>query len=595
MIKGLNKRLIASLFLVMIIAIAVALVSIASSLTSSQVSQNGQGVVQQKAVPGSNQASAHVIGAQQKKDSSNHTNTNQNKGTSTRATNAPPMSQQQKGANSSHAPPIQNAKAGHSAKNGTKSQMGPGVSGTGAPMMGQQSGSQSSGLIKNLVIGFSILFFVGFLVLTLFLRKRKIRVRKKTMKLLMLTLSVIGLCTRLAIAPWVSGHMDLTLFQNWAQSASSGFLHFYQNSSADYPPLYVYVLYVIGKAVTLPGLSSGYTLLLKLPSIIADVLTAWLIYRLAKKKGHESPGLLAAAFYVFNPAVWMDSVIWGQVDSFFTLIIVLALTCLIDRRYFLSTALFAAAVMMKPQGIIFLPVLAYVFIMDRKIGKGFLALGWYALVTALIALPFSFYANGGALWLVQLMKRTISEYPYASVNAFNVYSLLGGNYQSDSASLFLFSYHTWGLIAITLVSLASLWLMLHARSIRSAAIASLMQIAGVFTFASGMHERYLYPAIALALLSWLLTEDRRFGILAAGYSLTIFMNIVCVYYLSGNLMAPYSWPLVVTSIMNILLFIVLIWTAFGKETTQWLAVKDSLRMSWHNDAIQGTRTDEHGH
>jgi Gpi18-like mannosyltransferase len=594
-IKGLNKRLIASLFLVMIIAIGVALFSIASSLTTSQATQSGQGVVKQNAAPGSNQISAKKTGSQQKSDSTNHPIANQNKGDSTRETNAPPTSQQQKGTTSSHGPPMHHAQDGQSAKNGANSQAGPSASGKGAPMMGQQSGPQSSGLIKYLVIGFSILFFVGFLVLTIFLWKRKVRVRKKTMKLLMLTLAVIGLCARLAIAPWVSGHMDLTLFQNWAQSASSGFMHFYQNSSADYPPLYVYVLYLIGKAVTLPGLSGGYTLLLKLPSILADVITAWLLYRIACKKGHESLGLLAAAFYVFNPAIWMDSVIWGQVDSFFTLIILLALTCLIDRRYFLSTALFAAAVMMKPQGIIFLPVLAYVFLKKQKKGKGFLALGWYALVTALIALPFSFYANGGALWLVQLMKRTISEYPYASVNAFNLFSLLGENYQSDSASLFLFSYHTWGLIAIILVSLASLWLMLHARSIRSAAIASLMQIAGVFTFTSGMHERYLYPAIVLAVFSWLLTEDRRFGILAVGYSFTNFMNTFCVYYLSGNLMASYSWPLVVTSIMNILLFIFLIWTAFGKKIKQRLNVKDSLRMSWHNDDIQGTRADEHGH
>lgn len=554
--SGLNKRLAASLLLVIIIAVAGAAFSITSSLTTNQPAQNGQSEIRQNAGHGLKQF------AQQKKASSNETSANQNKDARTGTTNAPSMSQQRKGTISSHGPPMQNAKDGQSAKNGTNHQTGPSASGKGASMMGQQSGAQSSGLIKYLVIGFSVLFFAGFLALTIFLWKRKIRIKKQTMKILMLTLAVIGLCARLAIAPWLSGHMDLTLFQNWAQSAASGFMHFYQNSSADYPPLYVYVLYAIGKAVTLPGLSGGYTLLLKLPSILADVITAWLIYRLAKKKGHEQLGLAAAAFYVFNPAIWMDSVIWGQVDSFFTLILLLALTRLIDRKYFLSTALFAAAVMMKPQGIIFLPVLAYVFLKDRKIAKGFLALGWYALVTALIALPFSFYTNGGALWLVQLIKRTIGEYPYASVNAFNFFSLLGGNYQSDGVKLFIFSYHTWGIIAIILVSLASLWLMLRSRTGGAAMIAGLIQITGVFTFASGMHERYLYPAIALALISWLITKDHRFAVLAVGYSFTNFMNLYFIYFLSGTMTASYSVPLVVTSLVNVLLFGYLVWTAF---------------------------------
>jgi hypothetical protein len=157
-IKGLDKRLIASLFLVMIIAIGVALFSIASSLTTSQATQSGQGVVKQNAVPGSNQTLAKKTGSQQKSDSTNHPIANQNKGDSTRAMNAPPTSQQQKGTTSSHGPPTHNAQDGQSAKNGVNSQTGPSASGKGTPMMGQQSGSQSSGLIKYLLSVFQSYF-----------------------------------------------------------------------------------------------------------------------------------------------------------------------------------------------------------------------------------------------------------------------------------------------------------------------------------------------------------------------------------------------------------------------------------------------------
>ena len=559
--KGLNKQFAASLILVMVVAVAAAVFSITSSLSSTHSAKNSQGMGQTHAI--SDAGTGNGTGAQMPARKQGKISTNSKSAThnppNVKSQNAP-----QNGKSSKNGRPSGNAVGGQTVKNGANHSNGPPhsvSSGSGGSMLGQQTGTQSS-LSNNLITVYSILYLIVIITCFVLNRKRKIRVHKQTIKALMGSLLVVALCTRLALAPWISGHMDLMLFQNWAQSAASRLTNFYQSSHADYPPLYIYVLYGIGKAVTLPGLSGGYTLLLKLPSILADVLTAWLIYHIAGKKGHEWLGLAAGAFYLFNPAIWMDSVIWGQVDSFFTLIIVLALNCLIKRRYFLSTALFAASVMMKPQGIIFLPLLAYVFIRDRKIGKGFLALGWYALITALIALPFSFHASGGALWLVQLMKRTISEYPYASVNAFNFFSLIGGNFQSDSAELFIFSYHTWGMLAIVLISLVSLWMVLRKHSIRMVMIAGLIQIAGVFTFATGMHERYLYPAMALALICWLITEDHRFAVLAIGYSFTNFMNLYFIYFLSGTMAASYSVPLVVTSLVNVLLFGYLVWTAF---------------------------------
>ncbi|MFC7441847.1 hypothetical protein [Laceyella putida] len=81
----------------------------------------------------------------------------------------------------------------------------------------------------------------------------------------------------------------------------------------------------------------------------------------------------------------------------------------------------------------------------------FLATAVTGLGTALvIVLPFSFGQE--PLWTFKLFSGTIGEYPYASVNAFNFYSLLGANYAADSATLFVFSYHTWGMIFIVMIT-----------------------------------------------------------------------------------------------------------------------------------------------
>ncbi len=62
----------------------------------------------------------------------------------------------------------------------------------------------------------------------------------------------------------------------------------------------------------------------------------------------------------------LDSTIWGQVDSFFTMIIIAALILLLDKRLEASAVLFTMAILMKPQGSFFLPILLFELIKRRK-------------------------------------------------------------------------------------------------------------------------------------------------------------------------------------------------------------------------------------
>jgi Gpi18-like mannosyltransferase len=70
-----------------------------------------------------------------------------------------------------------------------------------------------------------------------------------------------------------------------------------------------------------------------------------------------------------------------------------------------------------------------------------------------------------------------------------------------------------------------------------------------------MHERYLFPAAALALLAYVYLRDKRLLWLSAGFSVTIFINNYVILYYSTNGGAPYSFTLFVTSLLNVLLCI----------------------------------------
>ncbi|MBD7912156.1 MULTISPECIES: glycosyltransferase family 39 protein [Clostridium] len=423
--------------------------------------------------------------------------------------------------------------------------------------MQQRSGGKNdnSGYGASLVI-YSIIFF-GLAIGAYFIMKyKKIKVDPKNQKLIIFTVLGVGLFLRIALGVLVEGYTtDLNFFKTWATKAANSLSEFYSGSrAADYPPFFIYILCFIGKLTSISSLSGYSTLLIKIPSILADIVTAYIIYKLAKKYISSEMSTLLAVFYIFNPAVFINSALWGQVDSFFTMIIIIAVYLMSENKIILSTVIFTVGVLMKPQGIIYLPILFFE-IVRRKDFKLLLKMAAVAIVTALIIIiPFSI--NQSPLWIFNLYSNTISEYPYASVNGFNFFSLIGANYIKNKSTLFIFSYHTYGMLFIVLVTLFSWYIYAKGNAIKFAPLAALIQIAGVFTFSVGMHERYLFPAAALAVLAYIYQKDKRFLLLAVGFSITIFINTYEILCGNSFLMngLTYGLTLIMASLLNVLLF-----------------------------------------
>ena len=276
-------------------------------------------------------------------------------------------------------------------------------------------------------------------------------------------------------------------------------------------------------------------------------------------------GLIIAGIYFLNPVIILNSSIWGQVDSFFTMFIIFAILLLKDKNIIQASVVFTAAVLLKPQGIIFLPILLFELIKCRNI-KTFLLSVTFSLVTfVLIILPFSF--NQDLLWIFKLYIKTISEYPYASLNAFNLFSLLGGNWKDVSLGMTflgiqtIFTYKIMGYVFIILITSFVAFLYLKGKTIALPAIGALILITGVFVLSSGMHERYMYPATALILLVFILIEDIRLLILYGATSFTGFINTYIVYNLSQKNI--YQVPqndliLKIVSLLNVFILIYLV-------------------------------------
>lgn len=391
-------------------------------------------------------------------------------------------------------------------------------------------------------IVYSALFAIAALALYSLCARRG-EPRKKVAYGMMAGILIAGAALRLYLAWTQPGYeVDVNCFGLWGQNLLSvGPLRFYDTVFCDYPPGYLYVL--AAQSALTRALNFVYTdpeglVILKMPAMICDLLTCAVLYFLAAKVlSSRKWGLLAAALYALCPAVLTDSAAWGQIDSVLTLLMVLSLALMIQRRMMPASIFFCIGVLVKPQALMFGPILLLAFLhnIHEDWRKGLKELGiCFAVCAGLFALavlPFNGLKN--PVWLLEKYFSTMSSYPYASVNAMNLFGLLEGNWVEQGGMLGPLSWQAWGTIGIVASIAYAMFLYIYqqlrgCKDRRALLISALVLLAGVFTFGVRMHERYLFPTLAIALLAFLLYRDRRFLFGFAGISIGQAINLMVV-------------------------------------------------------------------
>ncbi len=435
--------------------------------------------------------------------------------------------------------------------------------------------------------------------------KKRLGLNKPKINESLILILTLGLIFRVVAGLVYEGFSsDIALFKYWAENAASNLTGIYRSDIfLDYPPFYIYFLFLIGKVAKIFNISYNSPLMLllvKMPSIIADLTTGYILYRISKDKLSENWRLLIASLYIFNPAVLINSSIWGQVDSFLTMLLALGFVFLFTKRPYISSIFFAAAILTKPQGLIVMPVVLFEYLRRRDFKLLLKALGVGLGTAILIILPFSF--NQHPLWIVDLYFNTASGYKYASLNAFNFFSLIGSNLADDSLPFLFLDYKTWGYIFIAGVVVYSTVLYYKGKGRHLSLMAALVLIVGVFVFSVRMHERYMFPALYFLLAIFILKKDKRCLLLYAVSSITIFVNtyVVLIRMMRDNYphVPPNDPVLFFISLINVVVCIFIFiwsWRSCVSQSHEdviedkWIMTDDKLlsgksdRSRWSND------------
>ncbi len=282
----------------------------------------------------------------------------------------------------------------------------------------------------------------------------------------------------------------------------------------------------------------GYILLLKLPSILADLGLGILVYKLIQDfTGDVRKAAIGMALFVLNPITIFISGGWGQTDSLVTLFGFLSFVLLVKKKFVLSSIFLFISLYQKPGWAIFVPFFIFLmFLVRPKIKSIILGLVLTFTAFVLVTKPFSdgnIFSYTYKLVTVRTIQplRVIGK---ASVSAFNFQTIF---FKIDrdfpSATLLGVRSRDIGILAYLFINLYVFSYVKKVKNFLWGVVFGLFVIGlGSFLFLANMLERYFFPGLA-PLVVIMMVAPKTFvkGVLL---NIILFANIIWAFYRRGS-------------------------------------------------------------
>jgi hypothetical protein len=336
------------------------------------------------------------------------------------------------------------------------------------------------------------------------------------------------------------GHGDAIIWQVWSRSIHEhGFINVLRTADSNNVG-YHYVLWPISAIYA--RISPEYELwtapiriLMKVPPFLCDLgLTALIFsvaYRFAERlpspKRQLAAGGAALAFGV-APASIYDSMFWTQIDSVNALTMLAAAVLLARGNVALAWAALTVGFLAKPQPIVMVPIVASFTYWRFGVAGVARGAGGALAVGALALGPF--LLHGDARLIGETYDRMFEQWRLdLSQGAWNGWSILdvAGDPHTDDVVLRIggrgVSYAALSLGLTAAATLLALTYLRRHLDLEGLLIASAAMVFTFYMVPTSTHERYLYPAFALAApvlvrRPWLILP---YGVLAATFMLNL--------------------------------------------------------------------------
>lgn len=309
-------------------------------------------------------------------------------------------------------------------------------------------------------------------------------IQKRPLLFISFALFILSIFIRYQIIGLSNG--DMLIFERWYHRLYRlGIAGLASEKFSNYPPLYLYLLWIIRTQSNWLGASVG----IKLIPTAFDFLSAFAIFLMARIKFSDDKPYLYAAIFFTLPTTLFNSTGWGQIESLYTSFLLLCIYFLLKEKSIYALIMFGFAFSVKSQSIFLLPFLGILFLKGR--------IRWYHFLLVptiyiILAIPTAML---GRSWssILQIYIRQVGQSRILSLNAPNLYIFVSDNYSKIGMLIgmviFLIAMAAWGWVN---------WrakITFNHRQIILMALASLALVPFVLP---KMHDRYFYPVDAFS-------------------------------------------------------------------------------------------------
>jgi len=303
--------------------------------------------------------------------------------------------------------------------------------------------------------------------------------------------AILGVALRIYLIFKPGYLFDIGCFLSWgSQIKDQGFWalyggDFYQN--IDYPPF-------------IPLLSSLWFRLVGSPSAIfykilptifeIGLIIAGLSFAIKSKLKYKNFLVLVI---LLQPALALVTSAWGQVDAILSLLIILGFI-FYDKNLYTSSLFLFLAFLSKPQAVIAVFVYFLCLLLKKEKKDFFKQFIFWVIALAVIFAVFRFLGQSN---FFDSYTKSVGRYNNLSLNAFNLWWLI---FSQKAWTIIDTSgpYKIIGLILFAIFEIPVLFYVLRNKidSVRLMILVA-YSYAVFFVFPSQIHERYLFPSIAL--------------------------------------------------------------------------------------------------
>lgn len=374
---------------------------------------------------------------------------------------------------------------------------------------------------------------------------------------------------RLVIAPLAS-HIDLATHADWGiRFFDYGFKGFYAPDAnvwsynwPNQPPgaIYLFIasrlifqflfsilLFINSNIGIFPSIivsfseNNLYPVIIKMIGIFSDFGIAYLIFKIVGHPEFISGSIpkrardysrFAALLFLFNPVVWYNSAVWGQLDSTIGFFALLSFYLVFKNKLSLGVLAFLISIYIKVSLIIFAPILGIYILRKFKLKQILYASILPISIIILSTLPFlnRYTPNPFEFLHFVYTKKVLTDQMHViTANAFNFWGALTGlELQSHDKIFLVFSLKAWGYILGGLAILPTIYSVYKKPKQKVVVWALAITAFSIFMLFTNMHERYIYPLFPY--LTILVAQNRKLLIPYLAISLITILNMYNLWW-----------------------------------------------------------------